>query len=79
MTRVCDTVQQRRVCKEHTHFRLALFPFSAANLGPEFGMGACPARSRAAGSGAHRSTARRASHRSPSLANFSSKQSSESK
>lgn len=38
-------------------FRLASFPFSAANLDPAFGMGACPARSRALGSKAHRSTA----------------------
>lgn len=79
MTRVCDTVQQMRICEQHKRFRLALLPFSAANLDPAFGMGACPAGSRAAASGAHRSSAHGVSHHPPSLANFSSKQTSESK
>lgn len=65
VTRVGDTVQQRRVCKQRRHFRFALFPFSAANLDPAFSIWACFARSGAIGSGAYRSGTRSVLPRSP--------------
>lgn len=48
MTRVGGSVQQRRVCKQHRHFRFALLlPFSAANPDPVFSVWAWPVPSEA--------------------------------
>lgn len=76
VTRVGDTMQQRKVYKQHRNFSFALFPFSAANLHPAFSVWACPARSRAIRSGARCSSTCSVLHCSPLLGNFFPKQGS---